>query len=246
MPSSPERAPVWELADLAADAPRAVVAVPRVAFSAAASAEKALPPAVFEVAPTAGVPDDLVAEARRAAQAAGYAAGWASGIQAARVVADAEAQTARAENERLAAERRARLQQAFVALDHAAGVLEERAVPAAEQIEDLVISSALAIVEELVGQVLRDDAARSHAALTRALALAPVDEPLTVRVSPADHAALAGDDGAKPVLPATTRSITLVADAALAPGDAVATCGATEIDARLSAGLARVREALRR
>lgn len=234
---------MWELADLSAGVTRRPVAP--VTFSAAAVDVPAAPP-VFEISRSAGIPDDLVAEARRGAQAAGYAAGWASGIQAARVVADAEAQTRRAEDERLAAERRARLQQAFTALDRAAEGLEARAVPAAEQIEDLIVGSALAIAEELVGQVLRDEQVRSQAALRRALSLAPADEPLTVRVHPADLAALAGDDGELSPAAGVTRPLQLVADPSLQPGDAVASCAATEVDARLSAGLARVREALRR
>lgn len=234
---------MWELAELTSGTVHRPA--PQVTFSAARADVPDTPP-VFEISRSAGIPEDLIAEARRSAQAAGYAAGWASGIQAARVVADAEAQAARAENERLAQERRARVEQALTVLDRAAAALEARAVPAAEQFEDLVVTSALAIAEELVGHVLRDDATRSQAALTRALSLAPVDEPVRVRVSPADHAALLGDDGTLPAELGITRSVEVVADAALAPGDGVATCGATEIDARLSTGLARVREALRR
>ena len=42
------------------------------------------------------------------------------------------------------------------------------------------------------------------------------------------------------------RTVTIAMDTSLAPGDAIATCGATRVDARLSAGLARVREVLAR
>ena len=55
-------------------------------------------------------------------------------------------------------------------MHQAAETLQSRAVPAAEQIEELIVSSALAIAEALVGRVLRDDAERGHAALTRVLA----------------------------------------------------------------------------
>jgi flagellar biosynthesis/type III secretory pathway protein FliH len=60
-----------------------------------------------------------------------------------------------------------------------------------------------------------------------------------VRLHPDDHAALAGHalDDARP--------ITLVADTGLAPGDAVATSGATQIDGRIHAGLERIKDALR-
>lgn len=213
---------------------------------AAASAPVSAP--VFEVSPSSGIPDDLLAEARTAAQAAGYAAGWASGIRAARVVADAERQAARASADRAETERQARVQQAFTALDLAAGALEARAVPGAEQVEELIVTAALAIAEELVGHALQDDVVRSQAALRRALSLAPADDDVTVRLNPADYASLCSADGPPESLvpQGIARRFALVEDASIAPGDAVAGCGATEIDARISTGLARVREVLRR
>jgi flagellar assembly protein FliH len=239
MPSSPEAA-TWQLHELRGSVPPAAP----VATFAPAAATSTRPP-VFEVSPTAGVPDDLLAEARLAARAAGYAAGWASGIQAARVVADAEAHAARAETERVGFERRERLQQAFTALDDAARALERRAVPAAEELEELIITSALAIAEQLVGHSLRNDPDRAPAALARALSLAPAGEALTVRVCAADYAVLSAGGADKPVA-GTERAIELVADDALQPGDAVVSTGATVVDARVSAGLTRVREVLAR
>ncbi|MGH8962272.1 MAG: FliH/SctL family protein [Jatrophihabitantaceae bacterium] len=195
------------------------------------------------MSPSAGVPAELLAPARAAAQAAGYAAGWASGIRAARLVADAESHVASAHSARVATERNEQVRQALTAMQQAADVLESRAVPAAEQIEELIVSSALAIAEALVGRVQRDDAERGHAALTRALALAPANEAVVVALSPADYAAL---DAQSVVPQGISRSVSLVEDASLAPGDAVATSGTTSIDARLSTGLARVREVLAR
>jgi flagellar assembly protein FliH len=64
---------------------------------------------------------------------------------------------------------------------------------------------------------------------------------LTVRLHPDDHAVVA--DHA--IVRNDARQITLVPDATLAPGDAVATSGATEIDARIRAGLHRIKDALR-
>ncbi|MCU1659524.1 MAG: fliH [Pseudonocardiales bacterium] len=239
MPSSPDTV-AWELTELRGSS---LPAPPVAVFSASTLASS---PPVFEVSPTAGIPEDLLASARAAAQAAGYAAGWAGGIQAARVVADAEAHAARADTERVAADRRDRLAQAFTALDTTVTELERRAMPAAEQLEDLIVTSALAIAEELVGHSLRDDPSRAPDALARALALAPSGTDLTVRVSAADYAALTADGKQIPTPQGLSRVITLLADETLDPGDAVATSGATEIDARVAAGLDRVRAVLSR
>jgi flagellar assembly protein FliH len=228
MPSSPETAGRWEL--------------PEFGRGARPGAGVAQAPQ-FEVDATSGLPDALVARARRDAQTVGYAAGWASGIRAARAVGDAEAHAARAARERAEREHRTSVDSALHALDVAAGELEASATPGVEQLEELVVSAALEIAEALVGQVLRDDHTRSAAALRRALALAPAGEPVRVRLSPADHATITAS---APAPDGTSREIELIADPTLAAGDARATCAATAIDARLSAGLARVREALGR
>jgi flagellar assembly protein FliH len=70
-----------------------------------------------------------------------------------------------------------------------------------------------------------------------------------VRMSPADYAALTADgteraEGAP--RDAAGRAVTLVVDETLQPGDAVATSGATVIDARIATGLERVRAVLSR
>lgn len=241
MPSSPELAQPLQLADLAelraGDVPPPAAAVAFVPDAAPTEA----PAAVFEIAPRAGVPDELLAPARAAAQAAGYAAGWASGIRAARLVADAEAHVAAAERDRASATRRAAFAQAVTAIDRAAAALEQRAVPAAEQIEQLILSSAFAIAETLVGRTLADAQLRSNAAVARALSLAPVDEDVTVTLHPADLAALGA---AGTTRTEGGRAISFAADDTLAPGDAQARSGATSIDARLGAALERVREVL--
>jgi flagellar assembly protein FliH len=211
-----------------------------VTFTAAADRPAA---AVFEVSPSAGIPDELLVPARAAAQAAGYAAGWAHGIRAARLVAEAEARTARAETQRLLAEQRARLQQAFRALDEAAAGLEQRAAPSADDAQDAIIAAALEIAEAVVGHTVRTDARRAPAALGRVLALVPSAEDVTVHVAPADYAVLTAD-GSEPLPGSTARRISLVEDASLAPGDAVARSAATVVDARIDRALARVREVL--
>jgi flagellar assembly protein FliH len=248
MPSSPEthtardETPPWQLAQLR---PASVPAAPSVQFTAAPGALPERPP-MFEVSASAGVPDALLRQARAGAQAAGYAQGWAAGIRGARVVADAEAHAARAQLQRAAADRAARVQQAVAALDRAAGHLEQQAVPGTAQLESVIIESAFAIAEALVGCTLREDATRGSAALRRALSLAPAGEPVTVSVSSADYALLTADGADCLDRPGDARVVTIVEDAALAPGDATARSGATTVDARLTAALERVREVLGR
>jgi flagellar assembly protein FliH len=200
---------------------------------------------VFELVDSGGgVPEEILAPARAAAQAAGYAAGWAHGVRAARLVSDAEAHVATANRERAEAERTAEVRRALTALDAAATALEHSAAPSAHEIEQLIVSSALTIAEALIGDALRDDEIRGRAALARALSLAPAGEDVTVALSPADHAIVTAITGTGSDGTGLGRTVTLVADATLAPGDALASCGATTIDARLSTGLARVRDSL--
>lgn len=244
MPSSPDPATVrsWQLLELRQLDTGAVAAPnePRREFIPADGPAELVP---FQVGGAAGIPEALLAPARAAAQAAGYLAGWSHGVQDAQQRAAAE-QEDRAAALRLADEQRAALfQRAIAAVDQAADQLDERATPGAAEVEGLIIATALQIAEALVGHSLRNDDQRAEAALARVLDLAPHTEPVVVRLSPADHALLTECDE----LPgARDRSITLVADPALSPGDAVATSGATEIDARIAAGLQRVREVLGR
>ncbi|HEV7204490.1 MAG TPA: FliH/SctL family protein [Jatrophihabitans sp.] len=241
MPSSPEPTiAAWLPGELTAGARPSPVTAVTDTFVAADLAPQA--PPLFEIASSGGIPDDLLVAARSAARAAGYLEGWASGLRAAEARAAGETERRRRETQAFAAEQAALAARALAAVDAAAGALERRAVPGAAELEELIVSAALDIAEGLVGSALRDDDTRSHAALTRALALAPADEDVEIRLAPADHALVST---AGP-LDSTRRRITLVADPTLLPGDAVAVSGATEVDARIAAGLARVRAVLQK
>lgn len=192
--------------------------------------------ALFEVSTAAGIPRTLLDPARRAAESAGYAAGWAHGIQAARLAGSAEARAAQARAAEEAQAARGRAEQAIAALTAAADDFARRSAPALAEVEDLILSAAYTIAEAVVGATVRDDPARGTAAVSRALAaLPPGPGPVTVRLHPADLAAL---DVAVP------DDVTLVPDGTLAPGDATATSAATAVDARIASALGRVREAL--
>jgi flagellar assembly protein FliH len=181
-------------------------------------------------------------EAWTAARTAGYAEGWAQGQRAARVAAQAAEDQLTAARRAEEAERGATARQALHALVRAADDLAARTVPAVEAIEDLLLRTAMDLAEAVLGHELSAGAARDVTALRRAIAAAPGDGALTVRVHPDDYRTLtevladAGNfDG---------RAVTLVADATLRPGDAMAETGMTTVDATLAGALVRVRQVL--
>jgi flagellar assembly protein FliH len=179
------------------------------------------------------------AQRRAEAQAAGYAAGWAQGRREAEESLATEHERLLAEARRAAAAQASTVDSAVRALASAALRLEQRTAPVAAEIEAAVLATAFAIAEAVVGRELATAAEPGRDALARVLALAPDNRPVTVRLNPADHATVG-----QSTVDIDGRSVTLVADPALSPGDATATCDATAIDGRLSAALDRVREAL--
>lgn len=224
----------------------------------------------FALSGSATIPAEVLASATASARAAGYAEGWASGLADARSATAARLAAEAAAAQAAAAQQQAAASRALAALFDAADDLERRAAPAVRDAEEQIVAAAWAIAQALVGDVLADDDRRSRAAVTRALALAPVDEDVVVRVSEGDFAVLRGEaagiapppaapsvsgmtvpspyapfDGAEPIRQQRgLRTVTIMPDAAVSPGDAIASCGATTIDARLSAALDRVQEVL--
>jgi flagellar assembly protein FliH len=187
------------------------------------------------------VPDGLADEARSTAHAQGYAAGWAEGKRQAADVAQAMAGRARTTAGQAAEARSAQLEQAVTAIAAAAGALEHRAVQPSAEAAELILRAALALTETLVGHELAATRTPGEDAIRRALTLAPLGRPVQVRLSPADHAVVAAAGVRQDI---DGRRVTLLSDPALQPGDAVAECDATTIDASLGAALHRVREVL--
>ncbi|MEO7125509.1 MAG: FliH/SctL family protein [Nakamurella sp.] len=253
----------WKPVSLAAGMPRQTAfALPHFEKDTKAAAPSLR---TFAISRTIGIPEDLFAAESAAARAAGYASGYAIGIEDARAATRDLLAAEAAAAEAAATARDSATQQAFEALFDAAAELEGLAVQSTTDIEEEIVSAAWAIATSIIGQVIADDNTRSQAAITRALSLAPSDEEVTVEVSPADFAVLAAADSDEShgaghlgdAAPQTTdmtrirrnrgrRTITIIADESLAPGDAVATCGATTIDARLSTAIERVRQVLAR
>ncbi|GAB3861282.1 FliH/SctL family protein [Dactylosporangium cerinum] len=184
-------------------------------------------------------PPELVAQVRAEAEAAGYAAGWAQGRREARAGAEAEAARVAAEAAEIAELHRQRVEHALQAIGAAAGALERRAVPAAQDVEDQIVATAFALAEAVLGRELRTATEPGREALARALALVPSASPVTVRLNPADRLTIGQTE-----LVMDGRTVSLVDDPGLGPGDALALCDATTVDARLGPALDRVREVL--
>jgi flagellar assembly protein FliH len=223
--------------------PTEIAAVPAAPPTAAAPAgtpvvSVASAAAVFEVSPTAGIPDAVLNPARLAAQSAGYVAGWNRGREAGQLAVEAETALIRAAEEDQARATRARIALAVSALHAATESLDRRSGTTGAEVEELILASAFRLAEAIVGASLADDRIRGRAALARAMAAAPHDAPVVVRLNPDDIAVL---ETAGLV---SEESVTLIADATLAPGDALATSGSARIDARIEAGLERARRVL--
>ena len=181
----------------------------------------------------------LADRTRAAGMAQGYAAGWAEGRQRAQEVADQAALERAALDQHAAAQLRADQQALIASLTQAVArcdaVLAERQELVATEAVDL----ALRIAEAVLGRELAAMTDAGAEALRRALAEVPPTVTATVRLNPADAAALD---------PTETRDgrVTVVADPTVSAGGAVLETEATTVDASLDTALARVAEALGR
>lgn len=198
------------------------------------STETAVSPAAFSplVIPVLAETEQEQA-ALSAARSRGYATGFAEGRRAAADEQAAwleQAEAARAAQEAQAAARTAVLAQA---LRTAAAELSAATVPVLAEVEEVLVEAAFELATAVVGVALDDRIAAAKAAVARALSGETAGAVAVVRVNPEDAALLAG-------LPLPQ----LVADPALAPGDAIGELPAGWLDARVSTALARAREAL--
>ncbi len=150
----------------------------------------------------------------------GYGAGYTSGIEDARRHVELLGQLV----ERLGQE---------------ADTLAARETIARAQLEDQVVGVAMQIAEVIVGQRLTQPDDRGRDAIARALALAPAHGDVTARLHPADIAVL-GDAGTI----APGRTLAIVPDPSLTPGDCIVDVASCRVDARISAALDRAREVL--
>ncbi|GAA3149787.1 hypothetical protein GCM10010466_46160 [Planomonospora alba] len=197
---------------------------------------------VTDFSTVANVPAEILERARAEARATGYAEGWAQGREEARRAAAAEVRDEAERVARTEARKLARLESALSAIAASASRLEQQTAPGAAELEDLVVGTAYAIAEAVLGREVAHSPEPGREALARALELVPGNRPVLVRLSPADHAAMVG--AGQNTFEVDGRSVTMVVDARLKPGDAVAESDATAVDARLSTAMDRVKEAL--
>jgi flagellar assembly protein FliH len=177
-------------------------------------------------------------DVRAAAKASGYAAGWAEGRRTAAAEAQAEKRRLDTEDARLRQATRAR---ADAAISAAVEDWTRRTTPVLDDLADLVVDAALDLAEAIIGRELSASARPETARLALRRALAPLapGTPVVVRMNPLDLAAIDTKTAHEGHL------VELVADPALATGDAVAEQDGATVDARVSSALARARAVAR-
>ena len=166
---------------------------------------------------------ELVESAKQDGYVHGHDEGYADGYQQGIAAAEGHANLLGQLVQRLAA---------------AADELSAREATARADIEDQVVATALQIAEVLIGHELAQPDGRGRDAIARALALAPERGHVTARLHPADIAVI------DPAAMLVGRTIDIVSDPTLAPGDCIVDVGACRVDARIGPALERAREVL--
>ncbi|GGC97500.1 hypothetical protein GCM10011512_25610 [Tersicoccus solisilvae] len=172
----------------------------------------------------------------------GHAAGYAAGLRSAEVAAHLSQDRLEAEQRARADAARARLDAATAALQAAAAQVRARTVPVLAEWDARYVDAVIAPADTLLGDhARRDPFAAARAALARAVAADDAEDVIRVRLNPADVAVLREAGADRELLPAAAR---LIADPAIATGDALADYPAGTLDARLTTAVARVRAVL--
>ncbi|MFJ8895132.1 FliH/SctL family protein [Leifsonia sp. NPDC102414] len=171
-----------------------------------------------------------------AARSRGYAAGYADGLRAAAEEQQAWLAAADADREADDAAAAERLAVLAAALRNAAIELRESTVPVLAEAENSLVEAAFSLAQAVVGDALANRVAAANAAVSRVLGGDVAGAVSVVRLNPEDLAAIgqgaAGD------------AVRLVADPALAPGDAIGELPDGWLDARIHSAMDRAREAL--
>jgi flagellar assembly protein FliH len=188
---------------------------------------------------TEGILGSIAERSREAARAQGYAQGWAEGRRVALARAEEQAEevrrTAAADRERQQAEHLL----AITALEAAVAKTNARLAAALDELAEHTVEVALQIAEAVVGREVATAVDPGADALRRAMSKVDPQVTTTIRLHPADHALL------DPAM-LEGRDLVVVADPAIARGDAVAETEDTLVDATVAAALARVRGVLTR
>jgi flagellar assembly protein FliH len=178
----------------------------------------------------------LVEHASAAAKAQGYATGWAEGRRAAEEEAVRLAAGLRRQAEEAETRREAEHRVAVDGLRAAASRLEAALTQVAARLEAHVTEVAVGLTETLVGHELAVAETPGVDAVRRALALAPAEPVVKVRLAP--------EEAAHPGLAELTGAAVVIADPTLSRGDAVVETADGVVDATVSGAFQRVREVL--
>jgi flagellar assembly protein FliH len=185
---------------------------------------------------------DSTAEARAIAEAKGYTKGYAAGRAAASADVAAAAERAAAAAQHAVQSHIERLERTISVLSEAARDLARASVPAYAEAADHLGPAALAIVEALLGRELELAPVDVLDSVRRAVTSSPAAATLTLHLNPQDAATLAE---LHPQLDAELgRPVRVVADAAVAPGSAVAMHDAARVEVCLESAYERVRQEL--
>ena len=186
------------------------------------------------------IDEDEKTKADETARAQGHAAGYAAGLRAAMVEIDRiklDLQTEREQGERLVA---AKMDRGVRVLNAAAVALDQRILPVLVNAESTLVACALQLAEAIIGTELSRNEPSARRALDRAMRAVDAGDTAkahSIRMNPDDL----------PLLDATTvrlSGVTLVADAQINRGDAIAEFSDGILDARIATALARAQEIL--
>jgi flagellar assembly protein FliH len=170
--------------------------------------------------------------------AAGFAAGYADGLRRASLHAAREAAAHREEQGRAEVQRDAAVARALQAVAAAGDRLAMDVDSVVAALTDRLSGGAVDLAEAVLGAELGDPGRRAAAAVRRVVGAAgSTGATITLRMNPADVAALAG--AAEP------DGVRLVPDPGVLPGDATGETPEQWIDARVGAALARAAAAAR-
>jgi flagellar assembly protein FliH len=176
----------------------------------------------------------LAERTRSAAEAQGFAVGWAKGV---REASEASRRARLADEEVLAADeqrRRAEHAEAVSALRHAAQELHELAGTVCGRLEDQATELAWAVTVEVLGHRASQETAED--VVRRVLTVLPEGRVATVRLHPSVARSLAATE-----LPTI---VEVAGDPTMAPADALVELHDHVLDLRIDRALARVREVL--
>lgn len=171
------------------------------------------------------------------ARTRGHAAGYAAGLRDAQRELREQRAALDAEQAEMIREGCAAIERSLEVLAAAVRAADARILPVLADAEQVLAVSAMELAEAVVGHELSTGDLSARSALARALAAVPPTRLTSIRLNPDDLAALDLESRDR-------AAVSLVADAALKRGDAIATVPDGIVDARIGTALGRARAAL--